>query len=154
MASRTLYTAVALEVYTAANHLRMPKGAFGYGTATSNQTGITSDTDLTGLTTGSITVPANRLIRITAKLRLSGTVADGITIPSIKEDGTIVQYWYGKRHSTDDMTVMFSVFRSPTGGSHTYKVSLQRFSGTGTVGNTADGTNPSFILVEDLGPSF
>jgi hypothetical protein len=51
------------------------------------------------------------------------------------------------------MVYQGSTVITPSAGAHTYKLTLQRNSGTGTVRIFADADVPAFILVEDLGPS-
>ena len=50
MAVRTAYAPVASTVLTAANLAKLPGGWIGDAQVTANQTGITTATDLTGLT--------------------------------------------------------------------------------------------------------
>ena len=42
---------------------------------------------------------------------------------------------------------------APSAGVHTYKVSIIRSTGSGTITLIAGATNPAYILVEDIGPS-
>jgi hypothetical protein len=43
------------------------------------------------------------------------------------------------------------IILTPTVGVHTYKLSLQRSSGTGTASSAALNTYPAFISAEDIG---
>lgn len=155
MAVRTAYvgTQVAGDVLTAANFSKLPGGWLGWASATANQTGITTDTDLTGLTV-TVTVGSNRLIKVSAMAILSRTVADGVTTLKIKQDSTLINGDQTTHPGTSFYQASpFALISAPSAGSHTYKLSLERTTGTGTVAMSASATQPALILVEDLGPS-
>jgi hypothetical protein len=127
----------------------------GYAQVTANQTAMATGTevDATGLAV-TVTVSANRYIRISTNLMLQRSVADNVTVAYIKEGATYLQVM-GLRQTTAaiDETLSGSiVIDSPSAGSHTYKIATDR-SGTGTRQITANATRPAFILVEDIGPS-
>lgn len=127
----------------------------GYAIQTASQAGITTVVDLTGLAT-TVTVAANRLIRITGLTHpaaITNTVNPELRI---QEGGTqltadrLETIW----HTSGFRTLIGQVLVvAPSVGSHTYKLTMVRDSGTGTITNTASATLPSFILVEDIGPS-
>lgn len=165
MASRTAYAGTAADgdVYTAANHTKMPGGWIGYANVTASQTGIGAEADLTGLTV-TVTVGSNRLIRISALVNIevdtSGTGNEDVALLSIKEG---VTYLAGARFAvgaeSNDVVDYQSCLTpsvlvvAPSAGSHTYKLSLALASGTATLRTNASATLPAFIMVEDLGPS-
>lgn len=164
MAVRTAFTptATAGAVLTAAQVKQIPGGWIGYAEVTANQTISTgTETDLTGLTV-TVAVGSSRKIRIRAQGILSRSVADGVTVGRIKEGATTLGTW--AQHSPNATTEFDGasgeavsspggVFATPSAGTHTYKLTLQRFSGTGNVIlNAASGSQAS-ITVEDLGPA-
>jgi len=128
----------------------LPKGEIGYAQITADQTGITTETDLTGLSVA-VTVPAGRRIRISAEVLLLSTVeADALGL-EIKEDAAYLRRARARAHADNNVTVSTSVILTPSSGAHTYKLVALRVSGTGTVTVTAAASYPAFILVEDLG---
>lgn len=152
MSVRTAYAGTVADgdVYTASNHSRMPGGWIGYAEVTANQTGITAETDLTGLTV-TVTVNTSRRIMVSAFVQVTRTVADGSTNLFIKEGAAHLQ-----EADPDAETlwpVAVSVVLTPSAGSHTYKLALARGTGTGTVGITADTGRPNYIYVTDVGPA-
>lgn len=138
------------DVLTSANFTKLPGGWIGYAEVTANQTGITTVTDLTGLSVA-VTAGTNRRLKITGSIRVTRTVADGYTTLYIRESSTNLNF--GVTLSTLDFFCVAMAVITPTAGSHTYKLSLERTTGTGTVGIAAAAANPNFILVEDIGPS-
>jgi len=162
MPSRTAYagTAVAGDVYTAANHAKMPGGWIGYVETTTAQSGISTETDLTGLSV-TVTVGTNRRIRVSCHVNLqytTGGAADTIIFLHVKEGATYLggQRWQFKSDTTLNQQQLFNpaVVLTPTAGSHTYKLSTVRNTGTlGTISTNANANFPAFILVEDLGPA-
>lgn len=127
-------------------------GTLGYAQITSNITGISTETDLTGLSV-TVTVGTGRRIRVSAFAPHARTVADGVTRLRIKESTTTLTMADGHVRAAGEgqIPLQAAVILTPSAGSHTYKLSLARDSGTGTVGCTALSTNPAFILVEDIG---
>lgn len=130
----------------------LPKGVLGYSTATVDQTGISTETDLTGLSKA-VTVGTGRLVVIEVQVNAARTVADGYTVVRIKEGTTVIQ----EAFVTPGLAGVAQTFGfscaplTPTAGAHTYKVSLARGSGTGTINSNASATALAFILVEDIG---
>lgn len=158
MPTRTPWSpsAVAGEVVSATDVKTIPGGWTGYAEVTAPQTltGTATETDLTGLTL-TYTVPANRRLKVTVQGLLSRTVADGVTVGRIRVDGTEVNRWaqHSPSAATEFDNAVGHAIITPSAGSHTFKATLQRFSGTGNVTLNAASTNPAFILVEDLGPA-
>lgn len=152
MATRTPHTGVALEVFTAANLAKYPKGWLGYASRTSTQSGIgTSATDLTGLTV-TVEVADSRIIKISGYIQ-ANPVAEATVTCTIVEDGTTIGR-IGKGSPVNAVQISlsgFTISASPTAGSHTYK--LQGLSNTSTWDMEATSTAPAWILVEDLGPA-
>lgn len=164
MAVRTAWTGTAAvgEVFNAADAKSIPGGWIGYAEVTANQTISTgTETDLTGLTV-TVTVAANRKIRIRGQGIISRSVADGVSVGRIKEGSTELGRWAQHAPSAttefdaasgDAVSSPAGVFVTPSAGSHTYKLTLQRFSGTGNVVLNAAAGSQAFIMVEDVGPA-
>ncbi len=126
-------------------------GSLGYASVTANQTTITTEADLTSLTT-TVTVPANHRVRISTQTALQSSVASDQLSLRIKEGVTVLQTCRTAVVATNlDQNLNCLVILTPTSGSHTYKLSLQRTSGTGNGQLTASATQPAYILVEDIG---
>lgn len=154
MAVRTAYpgTQAVGDVLTSANFTRLPGGWIGDVSVTANQTGITTVTDLTSLTL-TVTAGTSRRLYIEAQAIVTRTVNDGYSLLSIKEGATTLQQIQIHSASTDGDTVYGNVTVTPTSGSHTYKLTLERGSGTGTTGIAANASAPAFIRITDIGPA-
>jgi hypothetical protein len=140
------------EVVTAAKMNLLPKGVLGYAEVTANQVTISTVTDLTGLSV-TVSVASGHRIKITAGGDTSITDTAGVALAQIKESGTVLGRWarWEARSTNQQMSSQRSVVLAPSVGSHTYKLTLERAAGTGTVGLVAGAGNPAFILVEDIG---
>lgn len=125
-------------------------GALDYAEVAADQTGITAETDLTGLTV-TVTVGTGRRIKLTAQGKLTRTVVDGQNVLAIKEGSTFLNYAMDFPSTSTPNTRICIAVTTPTAGSHTYKVTAWRNTGTGTLGLNADSNNPAFLLVEDIG---
>ena len=126
----------------------------GYGMATANQGGISGETDLTGLSV-TVTIPAGRILRIAAHVWVLSTVAndvgrvtlrDGVTsialgtLPNLPVSASVGP-------TSDPATLLVN----PTAGVHTYKATLTRMTGTGTLTSQASAGTPAWLSVEDMG---
>jgi len=129
-------------------------GVLGYAEVTASQSSITTEVDLTGLSIA-ITVGSSRRILITGHVAIDRTVSDGLNRLRIKEGATVLVLRdmpvRGASEGAIELTTIVS--KTPSSGPHTYKLSLERTTGTGTIGIIAAATFPSFILVEDIGPA-
>lgn len=128
--------------------------SWGSGIVTVNQTGIgTSSTDLTGVTTGAVTYPANRIILVTAQAQLQQQTGAGTPRLQITDGSNVVMnegrslangagaYWHAK---------VSYLLLGTSAGSVTYKA--RALTNGNTVDLVASATNPAFIVVQDLGP--
>jgi hypothetical protein len=132
----------------------IPGGWLGYAVVTADQGSITTAVDLTGMSL-SVTVPANRLLRISSFLRMESTVANDVGQLVIAEGATTLNSalaTFAAANGPHSMYVEVLVV-APSAGSHSYKLTAQRTSGTGTLTMKAAATNPASFVVEDLGPS-
>lgn len=126
-----------------------PWGTLGFAQVTTTQSGITTVTDLTGLTT-TVTVGTGRRIRITGFIRWQQATSTSNPVIQIQEGATIladavfVQAAAGWQGNFTAEVVL-----TPSAGSHTYKLTLQ--TNAGSVSSFAAATEPAFILVEDIG---
>ena len=158
MVNRTAYpgTAVTNDVLTAANVNNLPGGWIGYVEATSSQTGISSETDLTSLSV-TVTVNTTRRILIQGYVPCSGTAVDDRALVRIKESSTVLQLAavpIQNAASVNAGSGSPAVVITPSSGSHTYKLSLERATGgSGSVGTNVSSTQPAWLGVIDIGPS-
>lgn len=130
----------------------VPVGQIGYAQAIANQGSITTEVDLTGLSVN-VSVASGRIIRVTGYVpAFSSTVAGDAGRISIKEGATLITLGQAFISGTaaGANTIMPQVVLSPSAGSHTYKLTGVRVSGTGTFTMNADPTFPAYILVEDI----
>lgn len=153
MATRTPWDPVTGQVMTEARLDTLARGWLGYAEVTANQTiAVGTETDLTGLTL-TLTLDANRKIKITGHGLFNRSVADGISIARIKEGATELARF--SQHSPSAATEFDqaegAAVIAPAAGAHTYKLTLQRFSGTGNAVLNAAVGSAAFILVEDIG---
>lgn len=142
--------------HDAADDNKMPGGWIGYNEVSANQSSITSEVDLTGLSV-TVTVNTSRRIKITGFLPavLSDVVANRVRL-RIKESTTTLQTAEIVTQTfvaTSAGSLEAVVVLTPSAGSHTYKLSLQRDQGSGNVTMVASSTQLASILVEDVGPS-
>src|SRR4029077_6770938 len=125
-------------------------GSVGYAQVTANQTGITAEVALTGLSV-TVTLPAGRRIRITGNVLAQNTNADPANL-YIKEGATYLQAEVTYLNPVNtNLTMLASVVLTPGAGAHTYNLQMAR-SAAGTVQMSAAATSPAYILVEDIGP--
>lgn len=128
-------------------------GTKGYAQVTSNQTGITTMTDLTGLSV-TWTAVAGRRYRASFKVLIFSTVANDDANVWLRNGSSTSLNAYGVRavSTTHGIAVTGShVLTGLSAGSQTVKLSLERAAGSGSVALAAASTHPSFILVEDIG---
>lgn len=119
----------------------------GYASVTANQTGITVEADLTGLSV-SVVVPAGRQLKITGFVHQFARTAGTATYTElvIQKDGAEIQRFTAGMNNTYTGACAL-VVDVPTAGAHTYKL---RAVSDGTVTMTATSVRPAFILVEDI----
>lgn len=127
-----------------------PFGVRGYVEATATQSSLEAGVDLTGLSV-TITFPANRRVRLAAYAPLQGSVAGDLARLDIKDGSTVV---CGDQQRLETANTGFHAerFVTPTVGSHTYKLTATRTTGTGTLILAATSTNAAWLSVTDLGP--
>jgi hypothetical protein len=125
----------------------------GYAQATSDQGSITAVTDLTSLTV-TFTAVAGRRYKVTGYVSISqGTAVDGSYLLQLKESATVLQRLVGKNPTINEAISRVIVYcnNASISGAKTWKLTLERDSGTSVMTATAAATRPNFILVEDIG---
>lgn len=123
----------------------------GYASVTANQGSITAETDLTGLSV-TVTCAASRRIRITLRTQVYSSVAGDNVGVRIKEGTTTLDDVNVTAVQANTQLLCYvQAVVTPTAGAHTYKASVRRSTGTGSITNLAATTAPAFILVEDIG---
>lgn len=135
----------------------LPWGVLAVASTTTNQASIGGTaTDLTSLT-GTVTVPANRRIKIRVFLPgCAGTVANDSFELRINEGATVLQANRISVNSTlQYVAATAEIIITPAAGSHTYKAVMVRVAGTGTIDNGASAANTqtAVFAIEDLGPA-
>lgn len=150
-ANGELWDEVLVEEFVTAINDR-PKGQVGYAQVTATQGSITTLTDLTSLSV-SVTTEAGRRYKITAEVYAFSTVGNDV-IGLVLADGSNTQLQSGQVQpagSSVTIKMTCTLVHTPGSGTRTYKLRMQRVSGTGTVTMGGYANAPAFILVEDLG---
>lgn len=153
MTTRTPWNVTFGEEATYAKVVKHPAGWVGYASVTSNQTGITTEAAVSGLTV-SPTVASNRLIKVTVCTHVKSDNTGDRILVRVKADGTTLQTFRVPdcvANLAD--TAHFSVFHAPSSGTVAYTVTVERSSGSGSVTVEATSTSPATLLVEDTGAS-
>jgi hypothetical protein len=132
-----------------------PKGVLGYAQVVANQAGMgVALADLTGLAV-TVTVAANRRIRISGKCAFISTDAvfgNHIWRLTFREGSTIFQEIHRPLvNSGNIQSIEGSVILTPSAGVHTFKLSALQTNNAAASSMVASGTMPAFILVEDIG---
>jgi len=141
------------DVLSAANMNALPGGVKARAVITAPQGGITTVTDITGLTV-TWTAVANRLYRISAYSLILGNVVDDEAYMDITDGSNAVQQRASDSlGGTAPTARAFAPVVTQTGlsGSVTRKIRVTRQAGSGAVQVAADGVHPAWIMVEDLG---
>jgi hypothetical protein len=130
----------------------VPVGVLAFSQTATDQAGITTATDLQAMS-ANVVVPAGRTLRISVQGDVFSSVAGDVYVLYIYEDGTIVQRVTDKLQAISvSQSLSCAVVRSPSAGSHTYKATLSRASGTGSLTFTS-GNLSQYFLVEDITPT-
>lgn len=154
MATRTPHTGVALEVFTAANLTKYPKGWLGYFAKTSDATGYTTEATITGLG-GTITTGADRMLRFHLVTAVQSSQASDRWKLRLKVNGTTYQEFRNPSTAANlsDTGNLFAIADDLAAGSYTIIVTLERTAGSGTLTHACSTTNPAILIVEDIGPA-
>lgn len=137
------------EVVTALN--AAPRGRLTSATKTAAQSGITTVTDVTGLSV-TFTAVAGRRYKISARgLIFSSVGGDILQLQLTDGSNNIKQLAQVSSIANFGMSVEMNYELSGVSGSQTNKVRLVRGVGTGTLTFDCGATYPGSILVEDIG---
>lgn len=99
--------------------------------------------------TVTITVPAGRQIKISAKSQLKSTATSSWLADVFDNGSNVGRAFVGDFTGTGRIMMDGQVVLSPTAGSHTYDIRFTRFSGTGDL--TVEGTGGGrYLEVEDV----
>ena len=133
--------------------LEGPRGTIGYAQVIANQTGISAEVNLTGLSVP-VTLTAFRRLRVSGRGNVSVGATAGRYIIDIKEGATYLGRVGDAVIAASTTFGMYgATVLTPSAGAHTYILRMRRVGGSGTADFTADTNNPGYILVEDIGPA-
>lgn len=143
-------TSATISGVTLLNPVGVARGTLGFAQVTANQTPITAEVDLAGLSV-TVTVAAGRRIRVTAYVPASNTTTSSQDVLYLYDGGSIVEQVWSNTAPTAGVQhpQHLSVPLTPSAGSHTYKLRQTNTAGTTTM--VASATEPAWILVEDIG---
>jgi microcystin-dependent protein len=128
-----------------------PSSTLGYAEITSSSTSAAaaSTVDIPGLSV-TVTVPAGRRLRITAKFIGYANTLPARIASTIREGSTVLGNFEAQPTQAGMGVGLHAVaVVSPSAGTHTYKVSITAATNTGFVYVDATGL-PGWILVEDI----
>ena len=129
----------------------MPWGYVGKATITANQTGITTQVDLTGLTV-TITVVANRRYRVTSVANCGQGISSGAAVLYLIVAGTQAAYAIVNQVANNNLQLVIgSEIEGLSAGATVFK--LQASTNAGTLSVNASPGAPVTLLVEDIGPN-
>jgi hypothetical protein len=146
---------VAGAILTADQQNRFPRGVMALATTTNtNQTGVTTVVDITGMTV-TFTAVANRNYKFTYHIYAIPTVTNACFTVGLKQGATLKQTSIVNGGVAAVGATVNGLFVGTfTAGSTTLKLTGERTSGsTGTFTFFSDPTLPHFLLVEDIGPA-
>ena len=109
---------------------------------------FTGETDLTGV---SITFISDGLRKVKISYRSNGqsSIAGDVIQTNLKESTTVLDFIYSvisQASLQENPNAQFIV--TPTAGTHTYKLTMQRALGTGNITNAASTIIPTYIMAE------
>lgn len=128
----------------------LPPSELGYAQITTNATQTsTTATDVPGLSV-TVTTGSRPIMVIFDAVNCNNDTSGGAWIASIAEDGTVIASASGtSAAAAQSLPAHREVRRSPTPGSHTYKIQLSRFGGV-TAAIAATAANPAYIQVREI----
>jgi hypothetical protein len=146
-----------LQQYTTSTTLwtppwNLPWGQQAAAVDTTVQTGITTVADLTSLTTGSVTVVANRRLRTTVGIVVQQVSSNGTFNVYIADgSGTQLQTQGYSLLAANFGSVTFDYLESSSAGALTRKARAS--TSAGTLSTTVSATQYGYIVLTDIGPS-
>jgi hypothetical protein len=155
VATRTGYvgTESSGDTLTTTNFNKLPNGWIGDVSVTSDQGSITSEVDATSLTL-TVTAGASRRMKIEGFVRVESTVAgDRVGVRIYKASTQIQVGTVACTVANNTESVYVVITDTPSTGSNTYKLTVARLTGSGTITLKASSTGPGQIVVTDIGPA-
>jgi hypothetical protein len=145
------------DVLAAADMNALPGGVVAISEGTSNQNiNANGPTDLNNCSV-TFTAVAGRRYKITGQVGVSGVYNNARWIGWIYEGanqvGRIGSMEGNDSSNNDIQTWHGCVTRTPSAGSITYKLAIERTAGTDPATFLGASSNPRFIVVEDIGPA-
>lgn len=124
----------------------------GYAQTTTATTGVTSsETDITGLSV-TWTARANRRYMVTAVCDVIDSGSTSVYVVSLKDGASqLHRAAHVNGHTGANTVRVHYVNNTSISGSKTWKLTLVRASGAGTLSTTVAAGYPSFLLVQDIG---
>jgi hypothetical protein len=142
------------DTVTEGNLDSLPGGWLGYGEITATSSAFTTEATITGLNTGAMTVGPSRRLLILLFCHVQSSVTNDWIVARIKEGATVINdARYNITLSSVSMPVFMGAVVTPSQGSHTYSMTGERLSGTGSTQVFADSTRPAWIMAIDIGPA-
>lgn len=127
-------------------------GRVAMATSTTSQTGVSTVTDITGMSV-TFTAVSGRQYKISLFLpQLLGSVSGDRARITIT-DGSNNSVFIGYTNLTPHGAIVSLSGLTTASGSVTYKARMQRDVGTGTMDSYADAFSVRYLLVEDIGPA-
>ena len=110
-------------------------GTVFYAQVTADQTGVTTEVDVTGLTTsGAWTAETGRRYRVTAQFEIAQSVASDVWVVDIKDSSTTLKRITGNNGSTSSESKTGEyVSTASISGAKTWKLTVRRAVGSGTI---------------------
>lgn len=137
-------------ILAAADLNKLPGGWIGYAESSSSQAGITTVTDMTGLSV-TVAVGTSRRLQITGNTRVTQSTTTAANECHIYEGASSVNRSTITMVANETGMHTPMAVRTPSSGSNTYKLALE--VAAGSVQSNLSAAQPAFILVEDIGPS-
>jgi hypothetical protein len=125
----------------------------GYAQVTANQSGITSEVNLTGLSV-SVPVIVGHRYRATVQAQVSVQTSASSVRGQIFQDAVVIGRWASSQTMASGDRDLYSgaaITTNGTNGTVTFKATLAIATGTGSTTLEAAASVPAYILVEDLG---
>lgn len=124
-------------------------GTLGYAQVTGDQSGISGETALTGLSVP-VVVGAGRRVRVSAGMSTIQITSAGVQVGRFYEGAvSLGLFIHNSLAINGRIKAHADTIITPSGGAHTYHLALS--TSAGTVNVDADPTFPAYILVEDIG---
>lgn len=120
-----------------------------YVQVVANQTGVTGIVDLTGFSSGAVTVGTSRRVRVKAKVNVQQRTVKATNTYALREGASVLNEQIMTLTTDDWGHVFLEAILTPSAGAHTYKLTVT--TGGGTVDTSASATRAGYIHVEDIG---